>query len=73
MVNRIMVNRKFVYLVIVNNFDIVGVTVFPAKADAILLVNADAVLATTIAMQRLKTIPGGNGQILQYFSSVQSY
>jgi hypothetical protein len=44
-------------LVIINNLNVKRITIAPNETDAILIVDADAVLALPIAFQRLKAIP----------------
>ena len=44
----------------------------PAKTDAPLLVNSNAVLTCTITSQLLKSITGRNGQVTQLFSSIEN-
>ena len=39
---------------VIGDLDIMGVTVFPAKADAPLLVDADAELAVAVTPKRLE-------------------
>lgn len=58
-------------LVIVNNFNLVGVSVFPDEAQAVTVVNANAVLSFTVAMQFLQAVSGGNAQIVQIGSGIQ--
>ena len=43
----------------------------PPKADALLLVDADALLAAPVAFQRLEAITGRHAEIIQYASLVQ--
>ncbi len=58
-------------LVIVNNFNLVGVSVLPDKAQAIAVVDADAVLSFTVATQFLQTVAGGYAQVVEAYSGVQ--
>ncbi len=60
---------------VVDDFDVVGVLFLPAEADAPLVVDADAVLAATVALQRFKSVPGrqahdlkpvGGGELEQF-------
>jgi len=50
--------------VIVDNLDIVRVTVLPPKADAPLVVDANAVLTLSVAAQRFEPIAGRDTQVL---------
>jgi len=50
---------------IINNLDTFSGPIHPAKADSPLIINANAVLTGTIALERLKMIPGWNPQILK--------
>jgi hypothetical protein len=43
---------------IIHNFDILGAGLRPAKANAPLVVYADAVLAFSVAIERFETIAG---------------
>ncbi len=47
-------HKKF--LVVVNNLNIMGVTVLPVKANAPLIVDADAVLAWTTTFELLQPV-----------------
>jgi len=57
--------------VIVDDLDVVCVSVSPPKADAPLIVDADAVLPLSVAAQCLEPIAGRGGQILDDASAVQ--
>ena len=50
---------------IVRNLDIKGVSVFPMKADSPLIIDADAVLSGSVALQSFQTVSGWYTQILQ--------
>ncbi|EWG99585.1 hypothetical protein Q427_24150 [Halomonas sp. BC04] len=56
---------------IVDNLDIVGVTVLKAKAKTPLIVDADTVLAFTITSQHFKTIAWRNTKIIYYAGRVE--
>jgi hypothetical protein len=56
---------------IINNLYFVGVTFFPTETDAPLVVNANAVLPPTIALQRLQVIAGRNPQIVEHSSAME--
>ena len=49
---------------IVNDLDIQGIAVGPAKAEAPTVVDADAVLAFAIANQRLQSVSGWDSEVL---------
>jgi hypothetical protein len=57
--------------VIVRHFNIVGVAILPAEADAPLIVDTNAVLTDAIARQSFQPIGGRNPQIVQALSSVE--
>jgi len=48
--------------VVVHNFDLMRAIVFPDKANAALIIHADAVLAFAVALQRFELIAGWNSQ-----------
>lgn len=58
-------------LVIVNYLYFVYRIVEPAKAYSPLVIDSDAVLASTIAGQFLQTIPGRRAQIVQRRGAIQ--
>jgi len=45
---------------IINDFNIMRIALAPTKTDPPLIINPNAVLASTFSGQRLKTIPGWN-------------
>jgi hypothetical protein len=49
--------------VVVDDLDVEGIGGAPDEADAPLIVDADAVLASTSALERLEPIAGRNAQI----------
>ena len=53
------------YLVVVDDFDIVGAVILPAKADAPLAVDSYTVLATTIPRQCFESVSAESVQFLQ--------
>jgi hypothetical protein len=57
--------------VVVDNFDIFGSCVRPAKAYTPLIIDADAVLALSVARERLKAIPRRRLQELQRCGSLK--
>ena len=52
-------------LMIIHDFHVMGAGGRPAKADAELIVDADAVLALPIAPERFQTVSGGDAEIVQ--------
>jgi len=44
--------------VVVDDFDVLGVAALPAEADAVLVVDADAVLPLAVARQFLQSVAG---------------
>jgi len=56
---------------IIYDLYVVRVTFFPTETDAPLVVNANAVLPLTIALQRLQVIAGRNPQIVEHSSAMQ--
>ena len=56
---------------IVNNFNVQRIAVFPAKAYSPLIVDPYTVLPLAIAFQGFKTVPGRNPKILQLYRAVQ--
>jgi hypothetical protein len=49
---------------VINNFNIVGIIIFPAEADTPLFINAYAVLAFAITSQGLQTVSRWNLQVI---------
>ena len=56
---------------VINNFNGVGITVFPDEADAPLVIYPDAVLADAIASQRFQSIGGWHSHIIQSFRAME--
>ena len=52
-------------LVIIGDFDFVGVLAVPAEADAILVIDSDAVLAPPVAFERLQVISRRKAQFAE--------
>jgi hypothetical protein len=50
---------------IINNFHVVGVAICPAKADAPLAVDSNAVLAFAAAFERFEPVARSNPQVLE--------
>jgi hypothetical protein len=57
--------------VIVDNLYIVGFAILPAKTKAVLIVDAYAVLALAVSLQRLQPVSVGLSQIVKQASRVQ--
>jgi hypothetical protein len=57
--------------VIVHDFDVVGVTLLPDEAQAIAVVDADAVLSFTVTVQFLQAVARWDAQIIQADGGVQ--
>jgi hypothetical protein len=57
--------------VIVHDFDLFGLALIPNKANSPLIVNADAVLSGTVAMQGFQAVRGRYAQIIQGLGRVQ--
>jgi len=57
--------------VIVHDFDFVGITLAPLKADAPLVVDADTVLAIPVTVQRFQPITRTRRQVAQFRCAVQ--
>ena len=58
---------------IIGNLDVVGISVPPHETDPPLVVDADAVLAATIALQSFETVTGGYDQFSQGRGSLQHF
>lgn len=50
---------------VVHDFDMVRIALMPAKADAPLVVNADAVLAFSVAFERFQPVRRRNPQLIE--------
>jgi hypothetical protein len=57
--------------VIVYDLDLVSVTLAPTKANSPLVVDADAVLALSVACQFLQSIARKTGEVFERFSAIQ--
>ena len=53
------------YSVIINNLHVAELIAFTHEADAVLIVDPNAVLSLSIAAQRFKTVPRRYSQIIQ--------
>jgi len=56
---------------VIDNLYILGARIRPAKADAELIVNTDAVLPRTIALERLQPVSRRHTKVLQLASEPQ--
>jgi hypothetical protein len=56
---------------IIDDLDVVGVTVFPPETDTPLVIDSDAILALSVSGQLLVPIPPGNPHIIQRLGGVQ--
>jgi hypothetical protein len=56
--------------VVINDLDFISVAVFPPKADAPLIVDANAMLARAIAFELLEAIAGRNPEVIEPFRRV---
>lgn len=50
---------------VIGDFDVVGIAILPAEADAPLLIDSDTKLSTSITFEGFETVCGWNLQILQ--------
>jgi hypothetical protein len=57
--------------VIINNLDVVRITVTPNKADAILVIDTNAVCPLAISAERLETIAGKNAKVAKLVRAMQ--
>src|SRR3990172_7326950 len=58
-------------LVIVRDFDVVGIAVLPPKTDPVLVVDANAVLPCAVAAEALQPIAGRDTQLSQAADSIE--
>ena len=58
-------------LVVINNLDVVSLTVSPDEADSILLIDPDDVLVGSIAFQQLQPIATDLSKVIQACRSCQ--
>ena len=56
---------------VVNDLDVEGIALLPAKANAPLIVDADRVLALAVALQRLEPVAGQAGKVFKRGGSVE--
>jgi hypothetical protein len=59
--------------VIVDYFNMSGISVFPGKTDAPLAVNANAVLTLSVSFQGFQPIRGRNPQVFNGGASMQHF
>jgi len=57
--------------VVIHNFNTLGIRVLPGKTHAPLIVDADAVLPSAVARQRLEPVAWRNSQVIQASGHVQ--
>jgi hypothetical protein len=57
--------------VVIGDLDIGGVSIVPSKAEAVLVVDSDAVLPLAVSFQRLQLVAGNCRQVAQRDSPVQ--
>src|SRR5665648_862578 len=60
-----------ILLVIVHDLDVFGTGCRPAEADAVLVVDADAVLAGAGALERLEPVAGRDAQVVEASGDLQ--
>jgi hypothetical protein len=58
-------------LVVICDFDVVGIAVFPSEADAPLFVNADAVLSGSISFQCFEVIAWGDAECVECSAGIE--
>lgn len=63
--------RALMGLMVVNDFHVVGFSVFPSEADAPLAIDSDAVFPFAVSAERLQSIPRRESKIVQTFSSLK--
>jgi hypothetical protein len=57
---------------VVRQFNVESIAVFPTKTDSVLIVDSTAVLSNPVPLQEFKSIPRGNSQIVQIVCTVQN-
>ena len=55
---------------VVRQFNVERIAVFPTKTDSVLIVDSNAVLSNPVPLQAFKPIPRGNSQIVQIVGTV---
>lgn len=56
---------------VIDNFNVIGATFFPTKADAPLIVDLDAVPALAVTLQRFQPVCGWDPQVFQNRRAVE--
>ena len=56
---------------VIDDFHIAGIAVPPHEADAIMIIDSDAVLTLSLAVQSLQPVSGRNIQIIQSHGGMQ--
>jgi len=62
--------RREVALVVVNDFNLLSMSILPVKAHTILLIDSNAVLTNSIAPQPFKPIARWDCQLLEFSYSI---
>jgi hypothetical protein len=57
--------------VIIRDLDIAGIAISPDKTDPVLIIDANTVLAVTIAFQSLQTVARKRAQVAESLSRIQ--
>jgi hypothetical protein len=58
---------------VVGDFDIAWSFLFPLETDSIPVVNSNAILTPSIALQRLEAVPANGREILKAFGRMQAH
>lgn len=56
---------------VINDFHVIRMGAFPAEANAVLIIDADAVLSFAIARKLLQAVARRNAEIVERFSGIQ--
>ena len=56
---------------VVDDFNVIGVSVAPNETDTPLIVNPNTMLPFLVAAQRLQTVPGRRDQVTQFRRAIQ--
>jgi hypothetical protein len=67
----VLASQRYERSVVINNFDLVGVSIAPHETDPPLIVDANAVLSLSISIQRLQTVTRRSSQISQLGCTVE--
>lgn len=57
---------------VISHLDVVGITVFPSKADSVLIVDPDAELPLPVTLQLLQPVAGRGPQITQFNGGLEA-